>query len=122
MKVTLILLATLVLTGCGDSAFKHRVQEAVKFELTDPQSAQFTDDWYDESRDIACGAVNARNQFGGYVGKRLWVWREHGAHHQPVFGTAEFQQFNRYWDECQAARFPDQVGSPAANAAPQNKQ
>lgn len=98
---------TLALTSCGKSAFEVQVQEVLRFKLTDPQSAQFTDDWYDETHDIACGAVNARNQFGGYVGKRLWVWKDATAYHQPDFGTAEFVAFNRLWDECQKAHFPD---------------
>ncbi|HCL65131.1 MAG TPA: hypothetical protein DIC56_09875 [Rhizobium sp.] len=44
--------------------------------LADPYSARYTFDvWFGPTKTnyyVACGTVNAKNQFGAYTGKRLW--------------------------------------------------
>jgi hypothetical protein len=64
--------------GNADSAYIALARSAVKDQLIDPESAIFRsdavfqrgDDWIE-----ICGAVNAKNSFGGYVGFRYYVAR-----------------------------------------------
>ena len=51
-------------------------KRAVKNELKDPDSAQFKDvraNYTEEFNVVACGQVNAKNEFGGYTGFRRFV-------------------------------------------------
>lgn len=75
MRVVLAMLA--LLTMGADfapltEADKAAIRQAIKRELTDPDSAQFR--WNPERRDsvIYCGFVNSRNRFGGYAGFTLY--------------------------------------------------
>jgi hypothetical protein len=52
-------------------------KRAVRGELKDPDSAQFKDvraNYTEEFGVVACGRVNARNDFGGYTGFRRFVF------------------------------------------------
>jgi len=111
----------LPLGGCGDG-FKQHVQERVKAQMIDPQSAQFSDDWYDSHRDIACGEVNGRNRFGGYAGRRLWAWGNGRAMIAPDVGEDVDNRFNNIWMTCWRARYPDQAAADnlLANMSPDN--
>lgn len=65
--------AAVALTGCGgpssDDAEKiEQVKSAVLEQLKDPESAQFSN--VRVVGGLVCGEVNAKNSFGGYVGKR----------------------------------------------------
>ncbi len=74
------------LSGCdripGTAAYemRNRVEYAVRRNLKDPSSAQFSDVEYFPGRDIACGKVNAKNEFGGYVGAFEFAYHEGSAH------------------------------------------
>ena len=51
-------------------------ERAVRRELKDPDSAQFKDvraNYTEEFGVVACGRVNAKNEFGGYTGFRRFV-------------------------------------------------
>ena len=51
-------------------------EHAVRRELKDPDAAQFKDvraNYTDEFGVVACGRVNAKNEFGGYTGFRRFV-------------------------------------------------
>ena len=51
-------------------------ERAVKGELKDPDAAQFRDvraNYTEEFGVVACGRVNAKNEFGGYTGFRRFV-------------------------------------------------
>ncbi len=51
-------------------------ERAVRRELKDPDSAQFKDvraNYTEEFGVVACGRVNAKNDFGGYTGFRRFV-------------------------------------------------
>jgi hypothetical protein len=45
--------------------------ELITARLKDPESARFKDDKY-FANDNACGLVNSKNSFGGYVGFLPW--------------------------------------------------
>jgi hypothetical protein len=47
---------------------KTIIEEGVRKELKDPESAQFRWMPYVHGEDIYCGYVNSRNSYGGYVG------------------------------------------------------
>lgn len=60
----------------GAQAAIEKGQAAITRQLTDPESAQFRSVTASQRGDkwIVCGEVNAKNQFGGYVGfKRFYV-------------------------------------------------
>lgn len=51
-------------------------ERAVRDELKDPDAAQFKDvraNYTEEFGVVACGRVNAKNEFGGYTGFRRFV-------------------------------------------------
>ena len=51
-------------------------ERAVRRELKDPDAAQFRDvraNYTEEFGVVACGRVNAKNEFGGYTGFRRFV-------------------------------------------------
>ncbi len=51
-------------------------ERAVRGELKDPDAAQFKDvraNYTEEFGVVACGRVNAKNEFGGYTGFRRFV-------------------------------------------------
>ena len=51
-------------------------ERAVRRELKDPDAAQFKDvraNYTEEFGVVACGRVNAKNEFGGYTGFRRFV-------------------------------------------------
>lgn len=51
-------------------------ERAVRSELKDPDAAQFRDvraNYTEEFGVVACGRVNAKNEFGGYTGFRRFV-------------------------------------------------
>lgn len=62
----------LCLSGC-DGGLESEAKKAVQDKLTDPQSAQFREVMTFRG-DTVCGEVNAKNQFGGYAGYRLFVY------------------------------------------------
>ena len=52
-------------------------ERAVRRELKDPDAAQFRDvraNYTEEFGVVACGQVNAKNEYGGYTGFRRFVW------------------------------------------------
>ena len=52
------------------------VERALRGELKDPDAAQFRDvraNYTEEFGVVACGRVNAKNEFGGYTGFRRFV-------------------------------------------------
>jgi hypothetical protein len=53
--------ALLGISGCNSAA-----EDAVRKELNDPQSAQFTE--VVTAKGVTCGLVNSRNALGGYPG------------------------------------------------------
>ena len=61
-----------MLAGCNSS--EKQMLEAVREQLKDPSSAQFSElemkKTSDGSMNVLCGQVNAKNSFGGYVGAR----------------------------------------------------
>lgn len=58
-----------------DQAFLTEQQESVRRTLKDPQSAQFSEVYISRiaGTPSACGYVNAKNSFGGYVGRRRFM-------------------------------------------------
>lgn len=55
-----------------NDALKEAIRKEVKNELRDPESARFS--WLPmQSTEAYCGYVNARNGFGGYAGKALFM-------------------------------------------------
>ncbi len=58
-----------------DQAYLAAAQERVRLTLKDPASAQFSEVFISRSAGTtsACGYVNAKNSFGGYVGRRRFM-------------------------------------------------
>jgi hypothetical protein len=58
----------------------QRAEEQIKAGLRDPDSAQFSNERAHEDQRfgmVVCGLLNAKNSFGGYVGRRrfyAWVY------------------------------------------------
>lgn len=75
-KLLILIIASAALTGVNAQAktrvltLKERaiVQQAVKADMLDPDSAKIEILPYVEGSKWACGRVNGKNRFGGYVG------------------------------------------------------
>ena len=59
----------LALSACSNSGFDY--EEVVRLEMRDPDSAQFSE--VATAPGVACGFVNAKNAYGGYAGKMIFV-------------------------------------------------
>lgn len=75
MKIAVILLGLLALSGCDQSI--RKAHDAVKETLFDPNSAEFRND-HVMSDGTVCGEVNAKNRMGGYVGFTEYAVGTHG--------------------------------------------
>ena len=73
----------------GDQAVK-KAENQVRSLLRDPNSALFYEVAADPISGAACGYVNAKNGYGGYDGRRMFVLSSDGAFEsQPVDDTKE---------------------------------
>jgi len=59
-----------MLAGCRDERAERiaHMQDAVREQLRDPESARFTSLRADEYGNALCGKVNSKNGYGGYAG------------------------------------------------------
>jgi hypothetical protein len=57
----------LALAACGE---KSAVEDAVRQNLKDPDSARFSTFYYSKNTKRACITVNAKNSMGGYTGDK----------------------------------------------------
>lgn len=92
-KWMLVIAAAACLAACGA---QNEAKEAVKKLLNDPDSAQFSDLQDGKNKGDVCGAVNAKNRMGGYVGKTPFFYEkrtEMAAIVQPV----EDSDFRSLW-------------------------
>jgi hypothetical protein len=62
----------IALMGCAPNT--DSVKNAIRRNLKDPESAQFTDVRIYQGGNVVCGSVNAKNAYGGYVGARDFVY------------------------------------------------
>lgn len=69
MKASVIVIA--LLAGCSPQPAPYDYEGAVKNQLRDPESAQFSD--VTVNVESACGFVNSKNGYGGYSGKKPFV-------------------------------------------------
>ena len=67
-----LLSASVAVAGYPTAALRTAIEEEVRSELRDPGSAQFQHLNY-KGGDFYCGYVNAKNGFGGYGGKRMFL-------------------------------------------------
>jgi|GEM_PF-2788225 len=77
MRLLPVALIAALLGGCQflPGTEQHTVasaKKAVSAQLKDPASAVFSE--VTSAPGIACGLVNAKNSFGGYVGGQKFVW------------------------------------------------
>ncbi|HEY8606315.1 MAG TPA: hypothetical protein VIM12_04275 [Noviherbaspirillum sp.] len=56
----------------------EKVRNLVRASLKDPGSAIFQDVVYNEETQAGCGFVNAKNSFGGYVGRKMFFVSRNG--------------------------------------------
>jgi hypothetical protein len=62
----------------------NKIKDIVRAALKDPDSAIFDDVTYNSKMRAGCGLVNAKNSFGGYTGRKLFL--------VSVDGKVEFEQ------------------------------
>ena len=84
---------------------RHKAENVVREKLTDPESAQFSREVIDSTLSgiaTVCGYVNAKNQFGGYVGRRRFIYQESD---NSIFmePTSPEETFEIIWRTCPPA-------------------
>ena len=72
MRLFVALIFTTFLFGCNDPA--SEAKKAVRYELLDPESAEFRDIRIYEDGKLICGEVNANNAYGGKSGFKGFVY------------------------------------------------
>lgn len=81
-KVVVLVAALAALSAAGwyglQAWLVHKGKTEVRAQLKDPESARFELVAHYPSTGATCGAVNARNSFGGYVGFRGFVLERNG--------------------------------------------
>lgn len=82
----------LLLSGCqgGGATAIHKAEKVIAADLTDPGSAQFRNVRVAQTG-LVCGEVNAKNQFGGYVGFRQFAYADGKRQHFVDEGAASRQ-------------------------------
>lgn len=73
---------------------KRLAREAVKNNLKDPESAQFRNETIIGTS--ACGEVNAKNSYGGYVGFKRYLFASNGA--AAIDGDENNLLFQGWWE------------------------
>ena len=69
------LLAVLALAGCEAlDPGRAEAERAVKSQLIDPDTAQFSDIFRNPETGAYCGHVNAKNRLGGYTGNKRFAF------------------------------------------------
>ncbi len=78
-KFVAVLVCTLFMVGCSPSEkdFVEMGESVVKDTLKDPDSAKFESFFRDFGDDTGyvCGYINAKNSYGGYIGKKPYYVR-----------------------------------------------
>ena len=75
--------------------------DQIRDRLKDPESADFTDVFFSRSGGIAaaCGYVNAKNSFGGYIGKQRFFTAGDSV---PAILESDMPDFATIWNKfCQ---------------------
>lgn len=81
MRLPLAIMFFSLIAASADAAsppksVQSQIEAYLANYLADPYSARYTFDvWFGPTKTnyyVACGTVNAKNQFGAYTGKRLW--------------------------------------------------
>jgi hypothetical protein len=69
-------IATSSFAGQFPKKMKEMIKEQMEWKLADPYSAKYTFDIYGGPTPtgayLACGTVNAKNQFGAYTGRQMY--------------------------------------------------
>ncbi|MES2634001.1 MAG: hypothetical protein V4669_13590 [Pseudomonadota bacterium] len=74
--MALMIAPTICLAASPSKALSTRAVAAVKLKLTDPDSAKFEGLRLGNSpaNNVVCGLVNAKNQLGGYAGRKVFYY------------------------------------------------
>jgi len=100
MKLQYVLPLFVLVAGCQkaatDNSFQMEVEQKVRNELRDPESAQFKDHYLYPANDVACGSVNSKNGFGGYIGFHYYAY----ADGRVYFADRDTAGFSRVSAEC----------------------
>ncbi|WP_036052429.1 hypothetical protein [Bradyrhizobium sp. URHD0069] len=113
------LLAVMMIVGWEDGGMIARAKAVVRANLRDPDSAQFQDIivFRHGNKHTACGSVNSKNGFGGYVGYKPFIYRE------PSYGLIiAGKDFNDLDIEqaCQQARLEGAAADTAMSGTKEN--
>lgn len=80
-------------------AWIEKGKETVKMKLKDPDSAQFRNVFFhrgEKNVPMACGEVNSKNSFGGFVGYQRFI---SAGRPDLTFFENEVSGFNTSWNE-----------------------
>lgn len=97
-KIGLRFLAALSIYGCSPPVDFSQTEsgKALVARLKDPGSAEFGSVWTDGGN--ACGWVNAKNSFGGYVGIQRFIANPNSALLERDPASPEVLSFDEMWE------------------------
>lgn len=85
------------------AAFEQRVEATVRTILRDPDSAKFSEVKAYSEAGVACGKVNAKNAFGGFVGDDNFAYADGRA----ALASSNPDAWGRYSNACGVAMRED---------------
>ncbi|WP_303749524.1 hypothetical protein [Stenotrophomonas pigmentata] len=89
----------------------ERAQTLIAQKLKDPEAARFRGVRFNPDTGIACGQVNMKNGFGGYVGYQDFIVRDDFALTRGEAAASLQPLFDEAWRQCHVA---PAVPEPAA--------
>lgn len=106
MRALMFVLIGLVTTLCGcEPDYIGDAHEKVRATLNDPESAHFRGDKVYRragQRAVVCGAVNAKNVVGGYVGFRMYIAQDDSVQVIDAENASDFA--GRYLELCSLSK------------------
>lgn len=88
-KLLILTVIAAFVTGCDSKFFDNAKHKAVREGLKDPDSAKWISELVHEDR--ACIVFNAKNSFGGYIGKQT-AWLQNSDRTDSAWGLKDINE------------------------------
>lgn len=82
----------------------ERAQSLIAVKLKDPEAARFKDVEFNPETGVACGQVNTKNSFGGYVGYQDFIVKGDFALTRGEAAASLQPLFDEGWKQCKQPR------------------
>lgn len=106
--IALLLMASMTTSSLeprqAEQAGIERAQTMIAEKMKDPEAARFRNVQFNPETGVACGQVNMKNSFGGYVGYQDFIVKGDFALTRGEAAASLQPLFDEGWKQCQAHR------------------